>query len=76
MGSGPWWFAGVVGLAGIVVGAILKWALDTLSERRKQRLEVSSRFIANVPWQSPPGKSYPLSLAMRARAMDELYGSS
>src|ERR1700685_1625468 len=45
MGNGPWWFAGVVGLAGVVVGAILKWVLDILSERRKQRLEVSSRFI-------------------------------
>lgn len=45
--GGPWWFAGVVGLAGIVLGAILKWVFDTLSERRKAKLEVSSRFIAS-----------------------------
>lgn len=47
MSSGPWWFAGVVGLVGIVVGAVLKWALDSLSERRKQQLESSSRFISD-----------------------------
>ena len=45
MSGGPWWFAGVVGVAGIVVGVVLKWFLDAKSERRKEQREVSSRFI-------------------------------
>jgi hypothetical protein len=44
MNSAPWWFAGAAALAGIVVGALLKWIFDMLSERQKRRHEVSSRF--------------------------------
>jgi hypothetical protein len=41
----PWWFAGTVGLAGIVVGVIIKSVIDARATRARNRREDELRFI-------------------------------
>ena len=41
----PWWFAGTIGLAGIVVGVIIKSAIDARATRARNRREDELRFV-------------------------------
>lgn len=43
--NAPWWFAGTIGLAGIVVGVIIKSAIDERATRARNRREDALRFI-------------------------------
>jgi hypothetical protein len=46
MQAAPWWFSGVTGIVGILVGAFIKWVFDTRTERKRLRREDNLRFIA------------------------------
>lgn len=41
----PWWFAGTIGLAGIVVGVIIKSVIDARATRARNHREDEFRFI-------------------------------
>ena len=41
----PWWFAGTIGLAGIVVGIIIKSVIDAQATRARNRREDELRFV-------------------------------
>src|SRR4051794_13380205 len=44
-GHGPWWFASAIGVVGILLGLLIKWAIDALNTRRRDRREDKLRFI-------------------------------
>lgn len=43
--SAPWWFSGVVGLAGVIGGVLIKWIIDMISANRTNAREDRLRFI-------------------------------
>ena len=43
----PWWFSGVIGLAGILLGIGTKWLIDTIALRSARAREDRLRFTAD-----------------------------
>lgn len=43
--KGPWWFASAAGIAGILVGLLVKWGVDALNTRSRDAREDRLRFI-------------------------------
>lgn len=41
----PWWFAGTVGVAGVLAGLLIKWRIDAASTRERDEREDRLRFI-------------------------------
>lgn len=43
--KGPWWFASAVGIAGVLLGLLIKWLADALHTRSRDAREDRLRFI-------------------------------
>ena len=44
-GKGPWWFASAAGIAGVLVGLLVKWLVDARHTRSRDAREDQLRFI-------------------------------
>jgi hypothetical protein len=43
--KGPWWFGGTIGIGGILLGLLIKWAVDAVHTRSRDRRDDKLRFI-------------------------------
>ena len=43
--NGPWWFASAVGVSGVLLGLVIKWGIDVVNTRSRDRREDKLRFI-------------------------------
>lgn len=43
--NGPWWFASSIGIAGVLLGLVIKWGVDAVHTRNRDRRDDKLRFI-------------------------------
>lgn len=43
--SAPWWDPGTIGMAGVIAGLLIKWAIDLTTARSRDRRDDRLRFI-------------------------------